>query len=148
MCPLTHSPSPKEEVYHCGEGHILMLQLLELTRNGGVVLIVCGQPHTLLHDSSGGVVLQVAQVLFILGHGSHVDIEVRALDVGHGLKALLPHMIFLNLNREWRDQHPSGSGEVTHTKRGEWDVCHLLHGGVRLTADDLQPSFFLALGGF
>jgi hypothetical protein len=125
------------------EKGILMLRLLKLTRNGSVVLIVCGQTHTLLHDGSSGLVLQVEQVLHVLGHCSHVDIEVQALDVGHGLKALLPHRIFLNLNREQRDQHRGGSGEATLTQSGEWDVCHLLDGGVRLTADDIHGSIGL-----
>jgi hypothetical protein len=73
------------------EKNVLLLQLLKLRRNGGGVLIVCGQTHTLLHDSPSGVMLQVEQVLCILGHRSHADAKVRALEVRHGLKALLPH---------------------------------------------------------
>jgi hypothetical protein len=49
----------------------------------------------LLHDSPGGDMLQVEQVLCVLGHRSHAGAEVRALKVSHGLKALLPHGIFL-----------------------------------------------------
>jgi hypothetical protein len=66
---------------------------------------------TLLHDSYGGVVLQVEQVLRILGHRSHANIEVRALEVRHSLKALLPHGIFLILNQEKRDRHRFSSGK-------------------------------------
>jgi hypothetical protein len=39
------------------EKGILLLKLVELVRNGGVVFIVCGQMHTLLHDSAGSVML-------------------------------------------------------------------------------------------
>jgi hypothetical protein len=70
-----------------GKG-ILMLQLLKLMRNGGVALIVCGQTHTLLHDSPGGVMLQLEQVMHILGHRSHAGVQVRALDVRHSLTLL------------------------------------------------------------
>jgi hypothetical protein len=54
--------------------------------------------HMLLHDGSGGVMLQVEQVLDVLGHRSHAGVEVRILEVGHDLKAMLPHKIFLILN--------------------------------------------------
>jgi hypothetical protein len=36
------------------EDGILMPQPLELVRSSGGVLLVCRQPHTLLHDSPGG----------------------------------------------------------------------------------------------
>jgi hypothetical protein len=100
------------------------------------VLIICSQMHMLLHDGSGRVMLQVEQVLGVLDHCSHVGIQVRALEVGHGLKALLPHGIFLIPNWEKRDRHHCGSGKATLTQRGECDVCHLLDGGVGLAADD------------
>jgi hypothetical protein len=51
------------------------------------------------------VVLQVEQVLCILGHRSHAGAEVRALEVKHGLKVLLPCNISLILNQEKRDRH-------------------------------------------
>jgi hypothetical protein len=92
--------------------------------------------HTLLHDGSGGVMLQVEQVLCVLGHRSHVGIKVRALEVEHGLMALLPHGIFLILYQEKRDWHRCGCGKVTLTQRGECDVCHLLDGGVGLIAEE------------
>jgi hypothetical protein len=97
------------------EVSILLLQLLELVRNGGFVLIVCGRMHMLLQDSPGGVMLQVEQVLCIIGHHSQASIEVRALLVRHILKALLPHRIFLILNREKHVRHCGGSGEVALT---------------------------------
>jgi hypothetical protein len=114
------------------EKSILLLELLKLMRNGGVVLIVWGQTHTLLHDSPGSVILQVEQVLWILGHRSHASTEVRALEVRYGLKALLPHGIFLIPNQEKRDRHHS---EVTLTQWGECDVGRLLDGSVGLAVD-------------
>jgi hypothetical protein len=100
------------------------------------VLIVCDQMHTLLHDGSCSVMLQVEQVLGVLGHRSHADVEVQALEVRHGLNALLPHWVFLILNQEKHDRHHGDSGKVTLTQRGECDVCRLLDGDVRLVADD------------
>jgi hypothetical protein len=67
------------------EKSILLLQLLELTRNGSVGLIVCGQMHMLLHDGPGGVMLQVEQVLCILHHHNHAGAEVRAVEIKHDL---------------------------------------------------------------
>jgi hypothetical protein len=100
--------------------------------------------HMLLHDSTSGVMLQVEQVLHILGHRSHAGTEVRALEVRYGLKTLLPHRTFLILNREKRDHYHSGSGEATLTQRGECDVGHLLDGNVRLAANDgPHPRIFL-----
>jgi hypothetical protein len=58
---------------------------------------------------------QVGQVLHVLGHCSHADIEVRALKVGHGLKVLLPHGVFLILNWEKRDGHHGDSSEAALT---------------------------------
>jgi hypothetical protein len=66
----------------------------------------------LLHDGSGGVVLQVEQVLHVLGHQSHAAIEVRALEFRHGRQVLLPHGIFLIPNQEKRDGHRCGSGDA------------------------------------
>jgi hypothetical protein len=61
---------------------------------------------------------------------------VRALEVRHGLKALLPHAVFLILNQEKHGRHRCGSSEATLTQRGECDVCRLLNGGVGLAVDD------------
>jgi hypothetical protein len=63
------------------EKGILMLQLLKLAWNGGVALSVCGQMHTLLLDSYGGIVLQVEQVLHVHDYHSHAGIEVGALKI-------------------------------------------------------------------
>jgi hypothetical protein len=51
------------------EDDILMPQPLD-------VLLVCSQPQTLLDDGHGGGVLQVEQVLRVLGHFSHTGVEV------------------------------------------------------------------------
>jgi hypothetical protein len=56
--------------------------------------------------------------------------EVRALEVGHGLKALLSHGIPLITNQEERDWHLRGSGEAVLTQGGECDLCRLLDGVV------------------
>jgi hypothetical protein len=44
--------------------------------------------------------LQVEHVLCVLGHRSHADTKVRALEVRNSLKVLLPYDVFLILNRE------------------------------------------------
>jgi hypothetical protein len=87
------------------------------------VTILCGQMHTLLHDSSGCVVLQVQQVLHVLGHCSHAGIEVGALEVRHGLKVLLPHGIFLILNKERHDRHYYSSSEAVLTHKEVSAMC-------------------------
>jgi hypothetical protein len=97
------------------------------------VLIVRGQTHTLLHEGSCGVVLQVEQV--------------RAFEVGHGLEALLPHRIFLILNQEKCDRHHRGSGEATLTHGGECDVCRSLDGSVRLNTDDGSHPWLCGVEG-
>jgi hypothetical protein len=92
------------------------------------VLLVCGQPQTLLDDGPVGIVLQVEQVLCVHGHLSHTGMEVGALRVGHSHKALLPHRVLLITNREERRRHLSSGGEVALTLGGEGDKCHLLDG--------------------
>jgi hypothetical protein len=68
-----------------------MPQLLNLSCGGGGTLLVRHQTRTLLPGCPGGVVLEVEQVLHVLGHRGHLGVEVRALEVGHGLKTLLPY---------------------------------------------------------
>jgi hypothetical protein len=100
------------------------------------MLPVCGQPQMLLDDGPGDVVLQVEQVLRVLGHLSHTGMEVGALGVGHGHKALLPHRFLLIMNQEERDRHLDGDGEMALIQGGEGDECCLLDGVVELTVDD------------
>jgi hypothetical protein len=83
-----------------------------------------------------GVVLEVEQVLCVLGQRSHPGMEVRALEVGHGLKMLLPYEVLLIPNWEKRDRQCCSIGEVVLAQGGESDVRHQLNAGVGLTADD------------
>jgi hypothetical protein len=83
--------------------------------SGGGVLLICGQMHTLLHAGPGGVVLQVEQVLRILGHRNHLDTEVGALEDRHGLKMLLSYRVLLILNQEKRDRQCCYSGKAALT---------------------------------
>jgi hypothetical protein len=80
-------------------------------------------------------VLEVEQVLHLSGQQSHPGMEVRALEVIHGLKALLPYGVLLILNREKRNRQCCCSGEVVSTQGGEGDVHHHLNAGVRLAAN-------------
>jgi hypothetical protein len=62
--------------------------------------------------------------------------EVRALEVEHGLKTLLPYGVLLILNQEKHDRQCCSSGEVILAQGGESDVRHQLNAGVGLTVDD------------
>jgi hypothetical protein len=75
-----------------------MPQPLNLACGDGGTLLVHHQTRTLLPGCPGGVVLEVEQVLCVLGQRSHPSMEVRALEVSHGLKALLPYGVLLFLN--------------------------------------------------
>jgi hypothetical protein len=113
-----------------------MPQPLDLASGGNGTLLVCRQMRTLLHACPGGVVLQVEQVLRVPGQQSHPDVEVRALEVGHGRKTLLPYCVLLIPDRKKRDRQCGGSGEVVLTQRGEGDVRHHLNASVGLAVDD------------
>jgi hypothetical protein len=63
-------------------------------------------------------------------------VEVRPLEVGHGLKTLLPYGVLLIPNREKRDRQYCSSGEAVLAQGGESDVHHQLNAGVGLAADD------------
>jgi hypothetical protein len=62
--------------------------------------------------------------------------EVRALEVGHSLKALLPFKVLLILNQEKHDRQCCSSGETILAQGGESDVHHHLNAGGGLTAND------------
>jgi hypothetical protein len=102
-----------------------------------IVLLKRAQVQTMLGDGPCGVGLQVEHVLYLLGQRGHVDVEVRALRVGHGLKTLLPRGILLVRNREERDWHHGGVGEAALTHEGECDLCCLLDDLIQLDADDV-----------
>jgi hypothetical protein len=118
------------------EDDILMPQPLELVQSSCGVLLVCCQMHTMLHASPSGVVLEVEQVLHVPSQRSHPDMEVRALEVGLGLKALLPYRVLLIPNREKCDRQCCCSGEAVLAQGGEGNVRHHLDAGVGLAADD------------
>jgi hypothetical protein len=113
-----------------------MPQALHLVGGGGGTLHVRCQTCTMLHGCPGGVVLKVEQVLRVPGQRSHPSVEVRALEVGLGLKTLLPYGVLLILNQEKRDRQCCSSGEVVLAQGGESDVRHQLNAGVRLATDD------------
>jgi hypothetical protein len=113
-----------------------MPQPLNLIGGGGGTLLVHRQMHTLLPSHPGGVVLKVEQVLCIPGQQCHPSVEVRALKVRHGLKALLPHGVPLILNQEKCDRQCCSSNEAVLAQGGESDVCHHLNADVGFAADD------------
>jgi hypothetical protein len=81
-------------------------------------------------------VLVVEHVLRIPGQQNHPSVEVRTLEVRHGLEALLPSRVVLLLNWEKRDRQCCSSCEVVLVQGGESDVRHHLNVGVGLAADD------------
>jgi hypothetical protein len=107
-----------------------MPQPLNLASGGSGTLLVHHQMRTLLHDYPSGVVLKV-------GHGqrSHPSVEVRALEVGHGLKTLLPYGVLLILNQEKCNRQCCSSSGVVLAQGGESHVRHQLNAGVEPTAN-------------
>jgi hypothetical protein len=113
-----------------------MPQPLNLLCGSDDTLLVRCQTHTLLPGCPRGVVLEVEQVLCVLGQRSHPGVEVRALEVGHNLKTLLPYRVLLIPNWEKHDRQCCSSGEAVLAQGGESNVRHQLNAGVELTADD------------
>jgi hypothetical protein len=79
---------------------------------------------------------EVEQVLCVPGQQNHPSVEVRALEIGHSLKVLLPYRVLLILNQEKRDRQCCSSSEAVLTQGGESDVRHHLNTSVGLAADD------------
>jgi hypothetical protein len=125
-----------------------MPQPLNLMSGGGGTLLVRRQTHTLLYAYPGGVVPKVAHVLHITGQQSHPSVEVRALEVGHNLKALLPYGVLLILNWEKCNRQCCSSGEAVLTQGGESDVRHHLNAGVGLTANDEPRPWLRGVEGY
>jgi hypothetical protein len=100
------------------------------------VLLKRARVQMLLHDGPASACLQVKHVLRVPGQCSHASMEVGPLGVGHGLKALLPHMILLVMDQKERDWHHGGVGEAGLTQEGECDLCRLLDGLIQLDLDD------------
>jgi hypothetical protein len=113
-----------------------MPQPIILVGGGSGTFLVRRQMPTLLHAYPSGVVLEVEQVIRVPDQRSHPDVEVRALEVGHGLKELLPYGVLLILNREKRDRQCYSSDLAVLEQGGESDVHHHLNAGVGLTTDD------------
>jgi hypothetical protein len=63
-------------------------------------------------------------------------VDMRALEVKHGLKALLPYGVLLTLNREKLDRQCHHSCEAVLAQGGQGDVRHHLNASVRLTANN------------
>jgi hypothetical protein len=80
-----------------------------------VALFISIHTQALLDDGPGGGVLQVEQVLSILGQCSQSCVEVRTLRVGYGLKVLLPHGVPLIANQKERDWHHGSVNKATST---------------------------------
>jgi hypothetical protein len=112
-----------------------MPQPLNLSCGGGGTLLIRRQTRTLLPGCPHGVVLEVEQVLHVLGQRSHPGMEVRALEVGHSLKTLLSYGVLLIPNQEKHDRQCGSSSEAVLTQGGESDVRHQLNAGVGLAAD-------------
>jgi hypothetical protein len=74
--------------------------------------------------------------LRVPSQSSHAGVEVRALRVGHSLKALLPHRILLVIDWKEHDWNRGGVSEAALTQGGECDLCHLLDGLIQLDPDD------------
>jgi hypothetical protein len=100
------------------------------------------------HDGPASVGLQVKHVLRVPGQRSHADVEVRPLGVGHGLKALLPHMILLVMDQKERDWHRGGVSEAGLTQEGECDLCRLLDGLIQLDPDDSCHPWLYRVEGY
>jgi hypothetical protein len=74
--------------------------------------------------------------------------EVRALEVGHGHKTLLPYRVLLIPDRKKHDRQCGGSGEVVLAQRGESDVRHHLNAGVGLTANVRPRPWLRRVDGY
>jgi hypothetical protein len=74
--------------------------------------------------------------------------EVRALKVRHGLKALRPYMFFLILNLEKRDRQCCCSYEAVLAQGGEGDVSHHFNADVGLAVDDGPQPWLCGAKGY
>jgi hypothetical protein len=93
-------------------------------------------------------VLEVEQALRIPGQRGHPGVDVRELEVRHGLKALLPYGALLISNREKHDRQCCSSDEAALAQGGESDVRHHLNAGVELTANDRPRTWLYGVEGY
>jgi hypothetical protein len=75
-------------------------------------------------------------------------VEVGALEVRHGLKALLPYGVLLIMNQEEHDRHLCGSDEAALTLGSEGNECRLLDGVVELAVDDSPHPWLHRVEGY
>jgi hypothetical protein len=125
-----------------------MPQPLNLSCGGGGTLLIRRQTRTLLPGCPGGVVLEVEQVLCILGQRSHPVMKVRVIEVGHGLKMLLPYRVLLILNWEKRDRQCCSSDKAVLAQGSESHVRHQLNVGVGLAVDDGPRPWLHGVEGY
>jgi hypothetical protein len=106
---------------------ILALQLCELPRCGGVVLLTSSHAKMLLNDCRVSVVLQVEQTLGILSHRSDACVVMSTLGVGYSLNMLLLHRISLVAKQKECKWCRSG---VSKAAASQGEVCCLIDGVV------------------
>jgi hypothetical protein len=87
------------------EDAVLTTHLLQLVRCVGGLLRVCLQTHMLLDDNATGVVLEVEQVLRVVGHLRPSSTELWAGEVTSGLEVLVPLGLLLLTDRKEHDRH-------------------------------------------
>jgi hypothetical protein len=102
----------------------------------GDLLLVRVQTRTLQDNDVAGVVLQVEQVLCVLGHLHPSGVELWAREVASGLKALAPLGLLLIMDQEKRDRRVDGGGEAPLTQGSECHMLHLFDDVINLTPDD------------
>jgi hypothetical protein len=93
-------------------------------------------------------VLKVEQVLRVPGQQSHPGVEVRALEVEHGRKMLLPYRVLLIPDREKRDRQCGSSSEVVLAQRDESNVRHHLNASVGLAVNDGPQPWLHRVEGY
>jgi hypothetical protein len=91
---------------------------------GGTLLVWC-QTRTLLPGCPGGVVLEFEQILHLPGQRSHPDVEVRAIEVRHNLKAPLPYRVLMIQNQEKHDRQCYSGGKAVLTQ-GVRVICAII----------------------
>jgi hypothetical protein len=74
--------------------------------------------------------------------------EVRAHEVRHNLKMLLPYGVLLTLNREECDRQCCSSSEAVLAQGGESDVSHQLNAGVGLATNDGPRPWLRGVEGY
>jgi hypothetical protein len=112
------------------------------------VLLKPARVQMLPRDGPASAGLPVKHVLRVPNQRSHASVEVRALGVGHGLKALHPHMILLVTDQKERSWHHGGVGKAALTQGGECDLCRLLNGLIQLDPDYGCHSWLRQVEGY